>query len=131
MKTRIFRRAGALAAATTMAVATVMAAPAAAAPQSSGAAVTGTCPFTNTLCLFDDYDYGGARFTVRALYPEVGTCVDLAAHGWGGGRVKSAINTNPVSATLRVNGDCTGYGYSLVGNVPSFTLFGADGVYVY
>lgn len=131
MNTRIFRRAGVVAAAVTTAAVTAFGMPATAAPSAADASVAGTCPFTNTLCLFDDYNYGGARFNVKALDPSVGTCVDLAAHGWGGGRVKSAINTNPAYATLRVNSDCTGYGYSISGSVPSFTLFAADGVYVY
>lgn len=132
-KQSVLRRTGVMLAAITTAVVTAGAGPATAAPAAAAdrSGLTGDCPFVNTLCLFDDYNYGGARFNVRALDPSVGACVDLAAHGWGGGRVKSAINTNPAYATLRVNGDCTGYGFSISGSVPSFTLFEADGVFVY
>lgn len=91
--------------------------------------LAGTCPFSNTLCLFEDPGYNGARFTVLALNPTVGTCVDLVSHGWEA-RAHSAINTNPTPATLYTNVNCTGSSYTISGSPPSFT-FAAKSVYVY
>jgi hypothetical protein len=67
------------------------------------------CPFSNTLCLFDQANFGGQRFNVRALDPNVGACVDLVSHGWGA-RARSAANTNSRSGTVFPNPDCTGRG---------------------
>ncbi len=65
------------------------------------------CSATGILCLYERVDFNGAEFTVRALDPAVGTCVDLVAHGWGS-RAASAVNTNTASATLYTGSDCTG-----------------------
>lgn len=92
-------------------------------------ALAGTCPFSNTLCLFEDPGYNGARFTVMALNPTVGACVDLVSHGWEA-RANSAINTNPKPATLYTNVNCTGTSYTISGSPPSFT-FAAKSVFVY
>jgi hypothetical protein len=70
------------------------------------------CPFSNTLCLFEHANFGGARFNVKALDPSPGTCVDLAAHGWAA-RARSAVNTNSRSATVFPNPDCTGRGIGI------------------
>lgn len=127
---RFLRRAAVITAAVTTIAATAMAAPAAAAPDTTDATAQGTCPFINTLCLFDEYDFGGARFNVKALDPTVGACVNLVEHGWGGGRVKSGINTNPRSATLFPNDDCTGRGWPIDYD-PAFTVFEANSVFVW
>lgn len=65
------------------------------------------CPFTNTLCLFEQANFGGQRFHVSALNPQVGACVDLAQHGWAG-RARSAVNTNPQNAAAFPNAGCSG-----------------------
>lgn len=70
------------------------------------------CPFDNVLCLFEEEDYGGEIFNVRALDPQVGACVNLPEHGWEG-RAHSAYNTNGVSAAMFQNEDCTGYPYPI------------------
>ena len=57
------------------------------------------CPFDNVLCLFEEEGYGGEIFNVRALNPQVGTCVNLPEHGWEG-RAHSAYNTNSAGAAM-------------------------------
>lgn len=90
----------------------------------------GDCPFTDTLCLFDETGYGGARFTVSSLLPG-GTCVSLVDHGWGGS-ARSALNTNGTSAALFMNDDCVGGPFQVPGNsgVPDFGTFRPDSVWV-
>ncbi|TDC82872.1 aspartate aminotransferase family protein [Micromonospora sp. KC606] len=61
---------------------------------------------------------------VRVAYPAgrrlapgagaVGTCVDLAAHGWGNGRAKSARNTASQPARLYTTTNCTGTSYQIM-----------------
>ncbi|MEN3613459.1 peptidase inhibitor family I36 protein [Plantactinospora sp. ZYX-F-223] len=105
--------------------------PAAAAPALADTSATssGTCEFLRALCLFEGTSYAGARFTVSALDPTVGACVDLVEHGWGE-RAHSWINTNSRAALLYVNDDCTGRPMLLSGSAPSFT-FPAKSVFVY
>nr|WP_246497044.1 peptidase inhibitor family I36 protein [Sphaerisporangium rubeum] len=78
------------------------------APPAAASALDGSCDFTRTLCLFEGYDFTGARFTTQSLNPPAGVCVNLATHGWGSGRAHSAINTATTTATLWTNTDCTG-----------------------
>ncbi|WP_165945678.1 peptidase inhibitor family I36 protein [Micromonospora sp. KC606] len=105
----------------------------------SGTAASGTaraadssCGFVRTLCAWDQEAYQGNRFTVQALNPSTGTCVDLAAHGWGGGRVKSARNTASQPARLYANQNCTGSSYTIMpsGSYSSIN-FASQSVYVY
>ncbi|WP_117214827.1 peptidase inhibitor family I36 protein [Allorhizocola rhizosphaerae] len=77
-----------------------------AAPAPALAYPPAACPFTNTLCLFDQPNYGGNRFTVSSITGGP-VCVDLVAHGWGG-RARSAINTHYQAADLYGGTDCTG-----------------------
>ncbi|MGK3998577.1 peptidase inhibitor family I36 protein [Sorangium sp. So ce1024] len=72
------------------------------------------CPFDNVLCLFEEEDYGGEIFNVRALNPQVGTCVNLPEHGWEG-RAHSAYNTNSAGAAIFTNENCIGYPYPVFG----------------
>ncbi|WP_438007515.1 peptidase inhibitor family I36 protein [Sorangium sp. So ce321] len=72
------------------------------------------CPFDNVLCLFEEEGYGGEIFNVRALNPQVGTCVNLPEHGWEG-RAHSAYNTNGVGAAIFQNENCIGYPYPVFG----------------
>jgi hypothetical protein len=90
----------------------------------------GDCPFTNTVCLFDQTGYNGARFTASSLVPG-GTCISLVDHGWGG-RARSALNTNSTSAALFVNDDCIGGPFQLAGNsgVPDFGSFRPNSLWV-
>ena len=69
--------------------------------------VFNACTYSSTLCLYDRVDFNGAEFTVSALNPSVGTCVDLVSHGWGS-RAVSAVNTNTASAVLYTGPNCTG-----------------------
>jgi hypothetical protein len=107
----------------------------------AGAAVTGAapaaaadpfCSFTRTVCLWDQTNYTGTRFTVQAADPAAGACVDLAAHGWGAGRTHSARNTGNQVARLYPTRNCTGSAYQLV---PAGTYgsvdFGSNSIYVY
>lgn len=87
------------------------------------------CPFTDTLCLFEDANFGGSRFNARALDPNTGTCVDLRAHGWGG-RARSAINTNARSARLLSNSDCSGGAVGINGLEPTLPLL-PNGAFIY
>jgi len=77
-----------------------------AAPAPALAYPVGACPFTNTLCLFDQPDYGGNRFTVQSATGGA-VCVNLVSHGWGG-RARSAINTHSQAADLYGGSDCSG-----------------------
>ncbi|WP_437623069.1 peptidase inhibitor family I36 protein [Sorangium sp. So ce1151] len=72
------------------------------------------CPFDNVLCLFEEEGYGGEIFNVRALNPQVGTCVNLPEHGWEG-RAHSAYNTNGAGAAIFQNENCIGYPYPVSG----------------
>ncbi|WP_437507685.1 peptidase inhibitor family I36 protein [Sorangium sp. So ce1099] len=72
------------------------------------------CPFDGVLCLFEEEGYGGEIFNVRALNPQVGTCVNLPEHGWEG-RAHSAYNTNGAAAAIFQNEDCIGYPYPVFG----------------
>ncbi|WP_229398871.1 peptidase inhibitor family I36 protein [Micromonospora okii] len=94
-------------------------------------AATSPCPFSGTVCLFDQTGYNGARFTVSSLVPN-GTCVSLVDHGWGGGRVLSGLNTNSSSAALFANDDCIGGPYQLAGKsgIPNFGGFQANSIWV-
>ena len=109
---------------------------AAAAPTAGSAAgsavAQGTCPFTRTLCLWDGTNFTGTRFTVSAWNPSVGTCVDLAAHGWPNGRAKSAINTGSQTARLYTTTNCTGTAFQIFprGPYPSIN-FSSNSVYVF
>ncbi|MBF9133874.1 peptidase inhibitor family I36 protein [Plantactinospora sp. S1510] len=87
-------------------------APASASPANSAAAAD--CPFSATLCLFDQTSFGGERFAVKSLVPG-GTCVSLNDSGWGN-RVRSAINTSSQGAALFANDDCVGGPYQVAAN---------------
>ena len=90
------------------------------------------CSFTRTVCLWDQTGYAGTRFTVQAANPAVGTCVDLAGHGWGAGRAHSARNTGNQVARLYQAQNCTGSSYSLVpGGTYGSIDFGSNSIYVY
>ncbi|WP_433697160.1 peptidase inhibitor family I36 protein [Nocardiopsis sp. CA-288880] len=65
------------------------------------------CPFSHTLCLFEETGFGGERFTVVPWPPGQGVCVDLVEHGWGG-RAYSALNTSAGSNAMFQSDDCTG-----------------------
>jgi hypothetical protein len=89
------------------------------------------CNFTGPICLYDRVDFNGAEFNVRAFDPEIGTCVDLLAHGWGG-RAASAVNTNTRSATLYTGTNCTGQALTVGGNSWNRALgFSANSVFVF
>ena len=95
-------------------------------------AADSTCSFTGTFCAWEDPGFAGARFNVRALNPSVGTCVDLAAHGWGAGRIESARNTATQAARLYSNSNCTGSSYLVQpGGSYSPVSFASNSVYVY
>ncbi|GIH28643.1 hypothetical protein Aph01nite_69530 [Acrocarpospora phusangensis] len=64
------------------------------------------CTISGALCLYDGPGFTGNLFTASALTP-AGVCVNLAAHGWGGGRVKSAVNRNAKTAVLYASTNCT------------------------
>jgi hypothetical protein len=105
---------------------------AAAATSSGAGAAAGTCPFTRTLCLWDGTGYTGAQFNVQALNPSVGTCVDLAAHGWPNGRAKSGKNTASQPARLYTGTNCTGSVYQIMpGGSYGSIKFASNSVYVY
>ena len=87
------------------------------------------CPFSGSLCLFDQANFGGARFNVRALNPSVGTCVNLSEHGWGA-RARSAVNTNTRGATVFPNPDCTGHGIGVSSVEPTLPLL-PNGAFVF
>lgn len=99
---------------------------------SAAPAAAPDCSFTRTVCLWDGTDYTGTRFTVQALNPTTGTCVDLAAHGWGNGRAESGVNTGSRTAVLYSGTDCTGTAYQLVpqGGYGSIS-FGSNSIRVY
>jgi len=89
------------------------------------------CPFDGVLCLFEEEGYGGEIFNVRALNPQVGTCVNLPEHGWEG-RAHSAYNTNGAGAAIFQNENCVGYPYPVYGESGLSPLpFIPKSVYVY
>lgn len=90
----------------------------------------GTCPFTNTVCLFDQTGYNGVRFTANSPLPG-GQCISLVDHGWAG-RARSGLNTNSTSAALFANDDCLGGPFQLSGNsgVPNFGSFRPSSLWV-
>nr|WTA70849.1 peptidase inhibitor family I36 protein [Micromonospora sp. NBC_00855] len=108
---------------------------ASAAPRANAptAAADSTCPFTRTLCLWDGANFTGTRFTVQAP-TTAGTCVNLATHGWGNGRAKSARNTSTQAATLRSTTACGGSTFTILpqpyGPYGSITI-ASNSVYVY
>jgi len=78
------------------------------------------CPFTNSLCLFEQANFGGQRFNVSSLNPN-GTCVDLVQHGWGG-RAHSAVNTHTNNAAVFPNANCTGQPVGITAFEPTLPL---------
>lgn len=94
-----------------------------------GGGIAATCPFSS-LCLYDETDFNGERFTVSSLDPN-GTCVSLVDHGWGD-RAHSAINTHNNSAAMFMNDDCLGGPYRVPGDsqLPSFGAFTPRSVWV-
>lgn len=90
------------------------------------------CPFSSTLCLYDQKSFGGERFTLASINPS-GTCVNLASHGWGAGRAKSAINTNAKAATLYSSTDCSGAGSTVRGSssLPTLGIANANSAFVF
>lgn len=109
------------------------ASPAAAAspnPAARSDVTAATCPFTDTLCLFEGVNFTGERLTVTSLEPS-GTCVSLVDHGWGD-RARSAINTNSQSAAMFMNDDCVGGPFQVPGNssLPDFGGFTPESVWV-
>ncbi len=100
-------------------------------PQPAAAAAS-TCSFARTVCLWSQPSYEGERFTVQATDATAGTCVNLAAHGWGSGRSKSARNTGNQVARLYSTQDCTGTAYQIVpGGTYSSIDFGSNSIFVY
>jgi len=85
------------------------------------------CPYSDTLCLFEKANFGGARFNVRALDPSTGTCADLSDHAV---RARSAVNTNSRTARLFPNADCTGHGIGISGLEPTLPLL-PNGAFVF
>ncbi|MFF1610391.1 peptidase inhibitor family I36 protein [Amycolatopsis sp. NPDC058278] len=96
----------------------------------SPADAAGTCPFTDTLCMWDQSDFNGASMNVLPLPPNPSACVDLVEHGWGN-RVRSAINTSSKAAAMFQSDNCTGHPFPIEGNSqkPSIT-FAANSVFV-
>lgn len=86
------------------------------------AAAAGTCDFADTLCLWEESQYGGAGFNVTPLGAS-GVCVDLVDHGWGE-RARSAVNTSDHTASLFASDNCTGRPYPIDGNtsVPNLSF---------
>ncbi|MEV0729614.1 peptidase inhibitor family I36 protein [Polymorphospora sp. NPDC050346] len=106
--------------------------PGAAAVHTERAGVTaGDCPFPKTVCLFDQTGYAGVRFTVAATGPG-GACVSLVDHGFGGGRIRSVLNSGAGSAALFAGDDCVGGPYQVAGNsgIADLSSFQADSVWV-
>ena len=99
------------------------------AAQAPAAAAAGSCEFADTLCLWEQPQYGGATFTVTPL-GSGGTCVDLVEHGWGE-RARSAVNTSGHTASLFASSDCTGRPYPIDGktSVPDLS-FRADSAFI-
>jgi|1185.fasta_scaffold720864_1 hypothetical protein len=96
----------------------------------SPAGAAGTCNFTDTLCMWDQTDFGGANLNVSPMQPNPSACVNLAEHGWGN-RVRSAINTSSKTASLFESTNCTGRPYPVEGNsAKSSITFGANSVWV-
>jgi hypothetical protein len=92
------------------------------------------CPLPGALCLYDGPSFTGTVFTASALNPTTGACVNLAAHGWGGGRVKSAVNRNSKTAVLYESTNCTLGGqfqYVFPNQLLSSVGLNANSVFVY
>lgn len=109
-------------------------APASAAGAATAARATATspCPFTGSLCLWDNTRFRGTRFAVAALDPTVGSCVDLAAHRWPNGRARSGHNAGTQTARLYTTIDCTGEYYELLpGSTYRSIRFNSNSVFVY
>jgi hypothetical protein len=96
------------------------------------AAADPTCTPTRTVCLWDQTDFAGTRFTVQANDPVAGTCVNLVSHGWGSGRTRSAKNTGTQVARLYQSQSCTGDWYQLIpgGNYTPVN-FASNSIYVF
>ncbi|GAA0441276.1 hypothetical protein Acor_72880 [Acrocarpospora corrugata] len=97
------------------------------------ASAASPCPFPGSLCVYDGPGFTGAVFTASALTP-AGVCVNLSAHGWGGGRVKSAVNRNAKTAVLYATTNCTNGGpfqYVFPNQLVSPVGLSANSVYVY
>lgn len=101
-------------------------APAQASTQNSNGDV---CPFSHTLCMFEETAFGGERFTVAPLTPGQGVCVDLVEHGWGG-RANSVINTSTSSNAMFQSDDCTGQPMEIPTGFSSDLLFSPSSVFV-
>lgn len=103
-----------------------------AAAASPAAAAAGTCNFTRTVCLWDQPSFAGSQFNVQASNPSTGTCINLASHGWGSGRTKSARNNGTQVARLYTSSSCTGTPYQLIpqGGYGTIT-FDSNSIYVY
>ncbi|GIJ78800.1 Peptidase inhibitor family I36 [Micromonospora phaseoli] len=94
--------------------------------------INNTCSFSRTLCLWDSANFTGQRFTVQAIDPSVGACVNLAASGWGSGRAKSARNTASQPARLYTTTDCTGTPYAIMpGGAYGSISFNSNSVFVH
>ncbi|MCK2238524.1 MULTISPECIES: peptidase inhibitor family I36 protein [unclassified Crossiella] len=98
----------------------------------AAAAPGSPCPHSGALCLWDQANYQGNPFNVRALDPAVGTCVDLFDHKWGEGRAKSGFNNGARTASLFTSRDCTGRPYPIdAGSGHPNIPIKANSVYVY
>lgn len=98
----------------------------------AAAPATGTCTTARTVCLWAQTGHQGERFTVQANNPTTGTCVSLAAHGWGDGRAVSARNTGNQVAWLYLTTDCTGTPYQLIPQGTYGTIsFASNSMYVH
>ncbi|SCL47889.1 hypothetical protein GA0070617_0714 [Micromonospora yangpuensis] len=92
--------------------AVVIAAPATGAAGAARAA--GDCPFSRTVCLFDQTGYQGTRFTASST-TSGGTCVSLVSHGFGD-RARSVLNGGNSSAALFALDNCAGGPYQVAAN---------------
>ncbi|WHT16016.1 peptidase inhibitor family I36 protein [Crossiella sp. CA-258035] len=98
----------------------------------AAAAPASPCPHSGALCLWDQENFQGNPFNVRALDPERGTCVNLFDHKWGEGRAKSGFNNGSRTASLFTSRDCTGRPYPISpGSGDSSIDIAANSVYVY
>lgn len=86
------------------------------------ASAAGTCDFPNTLCLWEQPQFGGAGFSATPTGSS-GVCVDLVDHGWGE-RARSAINTSSHTVSLFTSSDCSSRPYPIDGNtsVPNLSF---------
>ncbi|MFY1705706.1 peptidase inhibitor family I36 protein [Micromonospora sp. WMMA1923] len=103
---------GAVATAAPATGAVVIAAPATDAADTARAA--GDCPFSRTVCLFDQTGYQGTRFTASST-TSGGTCVSLVSHGFGD-RARSVLNGGNSSAALFALDNCAGGPYQVAAN---------------